>query len=97
MTSNKAGIIHDHNRDLLVTKIMCKDLPDNDWGEFRCRRVVDLSSDVRYNTGKEVQRHLTSLCYQFEQYFGITIIWLIFLEKILAFNRFSYADKLAIS
>ena len=24
------GVIHDHNRDLLVTKMRCKDLPDSD-------------------------------------------------------------------
>ena len=28
----------------LVTKVRCKDLPDNDWGDFRCRCAVDLSS-----------------------------------------------------
>ena len=30
--------------DHLVTKVMCKDLPDSDWGDFRCRRAVDSSS-----------------------------------------------------
>ena len=28
----------------LVTKVRCKDLPDNDWGDFRCRCAVDSSS-----------------------------------------------------
>ena len=36
--------IHDHGRDLLVTKVRCKDLPNNDWGEFKCRRAVDTFS-----------------------------------------------------
>ena len=39
------GLIHDHDRDILVTKMRCKDLPDSDRGDFRCRRVVDWSSD----------------------------------------------------
>ena len=30
--------------DHLVTKVRRKDLPDKDWGDFRCRRAVDSSS-----------------------------------------------------
>ena len=30
--------------DHLVTKVRCKDLPDRDWGDFRCGRAVDSSS-----------------------------------------------------
>ena len=30
--------------DHLVTKVRFKDLPDSDWGDFRCRRAVDSSS-----------------------------------------------------
>ena len=30
--------------DHLVTKVRCKDLPDSDQGDFRCRRAVDSSS-----------------------------------------------------
>ena len=30
--------------DHLVTKVRCKDLPDSDRGDFRCRRAVDSSS-----------------------------------------------------
>ena len=33
--------------DHLVTKVKCKDLPDSDQGDFRCRRAVDSSSSVR--------------------------------------------------
>ena len=33
--------------DHLVTKVRCKDLPDSDRGDFRCRRAVDLSSHPR--------------------------------------------------
>ena len=32
--------------DHLVTKVRCKDLPDSDRGDFRCRRAVDSSSSV---------------------------------------------------
>ena len=32
----------------LVTKVRCKDLPDNDWGDFRCRCAVDSSSLLRW-------------------------------------------------
>ena len=32
--------------DHLVTKVRCKDLPDSDRGDFRCRRAVDSSSLV---------------------------------------------------
>ena len=32
--------------DHLVTKVRCKDLPDSDQGDFRCRRAVDSSSYV---------------------------------------------------
>ena len=30
--------------DHLVTKVRCKDLPDSDRGDFRCRRAIDSSS-----------------------------------------------------
>ena len=33
--------------DHLVTKVSWKDLPDSDWGDFRCRRAVDSSSWFR--------------------------------------------------
>ena len=29
---------------LLVTKVRCKDLLVNDWGDFKCWRAVDSSS-----------------------------------------------------
>ena len=29
-------VIHDYDRDHLVTKARCKDLPDSDQGDFRC-------------------------------------------------------------
>ena len=32
--------------DHLVTKVSCKDLPDSDRGDFRCRRAIDSSSFV---------------------------------------------------
>ena len=33
-----------HDRDLLVTRMKCKDLPDSDGGDFRCRRAIALCS-----------------------------------------------------
>ena len=29
-------------------KVRCKDLPDSDWGDFRCRRAIDSSSFILY-------------------------------------------------
>ena len=37
-------VIHDHDRDHLVTKARCKVLPDSERSDFRCRRAVDSSS-----------------------------------------------------
>ena len=41
--NEQSGVIHDHDRDLFVTKMRCKELPDCDQGDFRCRRAVDSS------------------------------------------------------
>ena len=41
--NEQPGVIHDHDRNLLVTKMRCKELPDGDRGDLRCRRAVDLS------------------------------------------------------
>ena len=32
--------IHDHERELLVTKVRCNDLPDSDQGDFRGQENV---------------------------------------------------------
>ena len=37
-------IIHDHDRDLWVTLVVWVDVPYSDWGDFRRRRAVDISS-----------------------------------------------------
>ena len=37
-------IIHDHDCDLWVTMVGWVDVPHSDWGDFRRRRVVDISS-----------------------------------------------------
>ena len=37
-------VIHDHQYELLVTKVRCNDLLDIDRGDFICRRAVDLSN-----------------------------------------------------
>ena len=48
--------------DHLVTKVRCKDLPDSDRGDFRCRRAVDSSSfDEIFICALEVV-NLTSCC-----------------------------------
>ena len=45
MTLNQYLNFEGHmNLGHLVTKVRCKDLPDNDWGDFRCRCAVDSSS-----------------------------------------------------
>ena len=36
-------VIHDHGCDLLVIKVRCKDLSNNDWVDFRCRYALDLA------------------------------------------------------
>ena len=38
------SIIHDHDCDLWVTMVGWVDVPYSDWGDFRRRRVVDISS-----------------------------------------------------
>ena len=43
--------------DHLVTKVRCKDLPDSDWGDFRCRRAVDSSSYIWSQYGYRLLCH----------------------------------------
>ena len=38
------SIIHDHDGDLWVTMVGLVDVPYSDWGDFRRRRAVDISS-----------------------------------------------------
>ena len=38
-----SGVIHDHDRDLCVIKMRCKELPNSDQGDFKCRCAVDSS------------------------------------------------------
>ena len=38
------SIIHDHDFDLWVTMVAWVDVPYSDWGDFRRRRAVDISS-----------------------------------------------------
>ena len=40
------SVIYDNDTDLLMTGVKCRDLPDSDWGDFRCRCAVDLSSEI---------------------------------------------------
>ena len=39
-------IIHDHDCDLWVTMVGWMDVPYSDWGDFRRRRAVDISSSI---------------------------------------------------
>ena len=41
--NEQSGVIHKHDRDLFVSKMRCKELPDSYQGDFRCRRAVDSS------------------------------------------------------
>ena len=38
------SIVHDHDRDLWVAMVGWVDVPCSDWGDFRRRRAVDISS-----------------------------------------------------
>ena len=38
------SIIHDHDCDLWVTMVGWVDVPYGDWGDFKRRRAVDISS-----------------------------------------------------
>ena len=42
------SVIYDNARDLLMTEVKCRDLPDSDWGDFRCRCAVDSSWSVDF-------------------------------------------------
>ena len=44
--------------DHLVTKVRCKDLPDSDRGDFRCRHAIDSSSYSLYWTSFIQQYHI---------------------------------------
>ena len=39
-------IIHDNEHDFCVTKVRKVDILDSDWGDFRHRRAIDISSFV---------------------------------------------------
>ena len=49
--------------DHLVTKVRCKDLPDSDWGDFRCRRAVDSSSFFR-KYSQTLSEFIPIVCYE---------------------------------
>ena len=42
------SIIHDHDCDLWVTMVGWVDVPFDDWGDFRRRRAVDISSSYLF-------------------------------------------------
>ena len=45
------SVIYDNDHDLLMTEVKCKDLPDSDWGDFRCWCAVESSSEISCPTG----------------------------------------------
>ena len=47
--------------DHLVTKVRCKDLPDSDRGDFRCRRAIDSSSLCMADASLGAQQHIKIL------------------------------------
>ena len=36
--------VDDHDIDFSVTIVRCMDVPDSDWGDFRCQHAIDISS-----------------------------------------------------
>ena len=44
----RESIIHDHDCDLWVTMVRWVDVPYSDWGDFRRRRAVDISSLIQF-------------------------------------------------
>ena len=40
------SIIHDHGRDLWATMVGSVDVQHGEWGDFRRRRAIDISSSV---------------------------------------------------
>ena len=56
-------IIHDHDRDLSVTLVGLVDVPYSDWGDFRRRRAVDISSCNR-RMAKSSRKNMVWLNYR---------------------------------
>ena len=48
-------IIHDHDCDLWVTMVGWVDVPYSDWGDFRRRRAIDISSFIYYHFTKQTK------------------------------------------
>ena len=42
--------IHDHDIDLCVTMVVWMDVSDSDWGDFRRRHAIDISSSIWMHT-----------------------------------------------
>ena len=49
------SIIHNHDRDLWVTMVEWLDVPDSDWGDFRCRHAIDISSYWNFHHDRMVK------------------------------------------
>ena len=63
------SVIHDHDLEILMTKVRCKDLPDSDQGDFRCLCAVDSSSYINYKVWDEIT-------YPFPNFNGTTVeVW----------------------
>ena len=56
--------------DHLVTKVKCKDLPDSDRGDFRCRRAFDSYSYTRWTPSYAVHKYLSPVL----SYFGTSAL-----------------------
>ena len=56
------SIIHDHDCDLWETMVGWVDVPYSDWGDFRRRRAVDISSCICVYTMKQkrIQSNINS-------------------------------------
>ena len=51
------SIIHDHDCDLWVTMVGWVDVLYSDWGDFRRRRAVDISSFLMGSVAQYLQQH----------------------------------------
>ena len=45
--------IHDHDRDLWVTMVWWVAVLDSDWGDFKGRRGIEISSYIEYEVSDE--------------------------------------------
>ena len=83
----KVAVIHDHDHDLLATKVRCMDPPDSDRGDFGCRRVVDSSSSDRgYGIGRHTRPTLLGFRINFGTGRDFAMILELLFDKLVFFR-----------